>query len=146
MSIYKKCIISRDALHGITDGFCLVHLAFHRKEFLNPLTCAADLRRCSAISRRLLLVERHTKFIRVQTARHYCDKDSIAIFVHSGLLGCTLALIKIDSVSQKVWLYQNAFAFWAVPGNGSVEFAVASILFWMVCMTILYRKRIFIRI
>jgi predicted acyltransferase len=44
------------------------------------------------------------------------------------------------------WLYQNLFASWAGPLNGSLLFAITYVLIWLLLMIPLYRKRIFIKI
>ncbi len=77
--------------------------------------------------------------------------NSIAVFVLSGLTARIMQLIKVDaangnSISLKSWVYQNLFASWAGPLNGSLAFAVTNILFWLAMMGILYRKNIFIKI
>ncbi|MFQ5636401.1 MAG: acyltransferase family protein [bacterium] len=77
--------------------------------------------------------------------------NSIAVFVLSGLVARIMLLVKVDavngaSISFKTWLYQNLFASWAGPLNGSLAFALTNILFWLAMMGILYRKRIFIKI
>ncbi|MFQ5709482.1 MAG: acyltransferase family protein [bacterium] len=77
--------------------------------------------------------------------------NSIAVFVLSGLEARLTILIKVHAanggtVALKSWLYQNIFASWAGPLNGSLAFAIANILFWLGLMAILYHKRIFIKI
>jgi predicted acyltransferase len=77
--------------------------------------------------------------------------NSIAVFVLSGLVARLTLLIKINTstgtaVSLKTWIYENAFASWAGPLNGSLAFAIANILFWLGLMAVLYRNRIFIKI
>ncbi|MFQ5769174.1 MAG: acyltransferase family protein, partial [bacterium] len=77
--------------------------------------------------------------------------NSIAVFVLSGLVARLLIEIKTraaDSsmVSLKIWIYQHLFSSWAGPLNGSLIFAITNILFWLGLMSLLYRKRIFIKI
>jgi predicted acyltransferase len=43
-------------------------------------------------------------------------------------------------------LYEKLFASWASPVNASLMFAVCTVLVWLGAMSILYRKRIFIRV
>jgi len=50
------------------------------------------------------------------------------------------------SVAFKTYIYKNVFASWAGPMNGSLFFALAYVLVWLIPMTILYRKKIFIKI
>lgn len=77
--------------------------------------------------------------------------NAIIVFVLSGLVARTMTLIKWqtasgESITLKAWLYQNAFVPWAGELNGSLAFALANVLFWLGVMTILYRRRIFIKI
>jgi predicted acyltransferase len=43
-------------------------------------------------------------------------------------------------------IYEKLFASWASPVNASLLFAVCTVLFWLAVMTVLYRKRIFIKV
>jgi predicted acyltransferase len=43
-------------------------------------------------------------------------------------------------------IYEKLFASWASPINASLMFAVCTVLVWLGVMSILYRKRIFIRV
>lgn len=77
--------------------------------------------------------------------------NAIAVFVLSGVVARSLMLIKWqqasgESISLRAWLYQNAFVSWAGELNGSLAFALANVLFWLGAMTLLYRRRIFIKI
>lgn len=77
--------------------------------------------------------------------------NAIAVFVASGLVARSMTLIKVGggnggSVSLKAWTYENLFASWAGPLNGSLAFAIANVLFWLALMAVLYRKGIFIKI
>jgi len=51
-----------------------------------------------------------------------------------------------STVALKTYLYERFFASWAGAMRGSLFFAVAYILFWLIPMAILYRRRIFLRI
>lgn len=77
--------------------------------------------------------------------------NALALFVFSGLLTKTLALIKVSgsdgkTVSLYTWIYQNVFLPFAAPVNASLMFAVSYILLWLFLMWLLYRKRIFIKV
>jgi predicted acyltransferase len=43
-------------------------------------------------------------------------------------------------------IYDNLFASWAAPLNASLAFAICTVLFWLGVMTLLYRRRIFIKV
>ncbi|HJU55123.1 MAG TPA: heparan-alpha-glucosaminide N-acetyltransferase domain-containing protein [Pyrinomonadaceae bacterium] len=49
-------------------------------------------------------------------------------------------------VDLKSLIYDNAYASWAQPLNASLFFAISIVLMWLGVMTILYRKRIFIKV
>ena len=77
--------------------------------------------------------------------------NPITVFVLSSLVARLMGLYKLarpDStpVALKTYIYENVFASWAGPMNGSLFFALAYVLAWLVPMTILYRKKIFIKI
>jgi predicted acyltransferase len=77
--------------------------------------------------------------------------NPITVFVLSGIVARLMDLYKVAGpagtpVALKTHLYQNWFASWAGPLNGSLFFALAYVLAWFLPMVILYRKRIFIKI
>ena len=43
-------------------------------------------------------------------------------------------------------LYESLFASWAAPKNASLAYAVCTVLFWLGVLTLLYRRRIFIKV
>jgi predicted acyltransferase len=43
-------------------------------------------------------------------------------------------------------VYENLFASWASPVNASLAFAVCTVLLWLGVMSLLYRRRIFIKV
>lgn len=49
-------------------------------------------------------------------------------------------------VDLKSLIYDNVYASWAQPLNASLLFAISIVLMWLGVMTILYRKRIFIKV
>ncbi|HEX8636157.1 MAG TPA: heparan-alpha-glucosaminide N-acetyltransferase domain-containing protein [Pyrinomonadaceae bacterium] len=51
-----------------------------------------------------------------------------------------------NPVSLQAFLYENLFASWAAPLNASLLYAVCTVLFWLALMTLLYRRRIFIKV
>jgi predicted acyltransferase len=77
--------------------------------------------------------------------------NAIAVFVASGLMTKTLVRWRIpieggETTSAYSWIYQNVFASWAGPLNGSLAFAISYILFWLAIIWILYWRKIFIKI
>lgn len=77
--------------------------------------------------------------------------NAIAAFVLSGLLAKMMGIWKVTlaggrAVSVKGYLYQQFFVPYASPKSASLLFALAYVTFWLLLMTILYRRRIFIKI
>jgi len=75
--------------------------------------------------------------------------NSITVFMLSGLLARIIGLVKVDAagaISVKTWIYESLFASWFSAFNGSLAFALVTVLFWLGIMTILHRKKIFIKI
>lgn len=77
--------------------------------------------------------------------------NAIAVYVLSAFVGRILILWKVvgaggEAVPLKSWIYQNLFASWAGPLNGSLAFAIAYVLFWLGVVWLLYRRRIFVKI
>jgi len=74
--------------------------------------------------------------------------NAIAAFFLSSAGARTLNLIKVgpDDLSLKTFIYRNFYESWATPINASLAFAVTYVLFWLGIMTILYKKRIFIKL
>lgn len=77
--------------------------------------------------------------------------NPLVVFVGSGLLARTLALVRIGSgdggtTSVQRWLYLNLFQPAAGDLNGSLLHAVAHVLFWLAITGWLYRRRLFLKI
>jgi predicted acyltransferase len=67
--------------------------------------------------------------------------NAIALFVASVLLIKILARTKTYN-----WIYQNIFASWAGTFNGSLLFALATVLLWWAVAVLMYRQRWFIKV
>jgi predicted acyltransferase len=74
--------------------------------------------------------------------------NAIAAFFLSSLFSRILGMIKLgpDNVALKTIIYRDAFLSWATPINASLAFAIAYVLFWLGIMSILYHKRVFIKL
>ena len=77
--------------------------------------------------------------------------NAIAVFVGSGILARLMGLIKWTTaegplIDLKSYIYQTFFASWAGDLDGSLGFAIAYVLLWLIPMTVLYRKKIFIKV
>ena len=77
--------------------------------------------------------------------------NALALFVFSGLLSKILGIIKITDTTGKQtslqgWIFQSGFLSIAEPINASLLFALTYILFWLLLMWLLYRKRIYIKV
>ena len=66
----------------------------------------------------------------------------------SSLGALTLELIKVgdDDVSLKAHVFTKLYLSWLEPIDASLLFAVSYVLFWLAIMSVLYSKRIFIKL
>ena len=67
--------------------------------------------------------------------------NAIAVFFLSSLTGKVLGLLGVISV-----IFNDLFASWLPPYTSSLAYALCYVLFWLAIMSILYKKRIFIKI
>jgi predicted acyltransferase len=77
--------------------------------------------------------------------------NPLAVYVLSSFTAILLSTIDVqlaDGTTGKVWtwLYRALFVPWAGELNGSLAFAIAFVLVWLGVATLLYRRRIFIRL
>ncbi|MBD2163523.1 acyltransferase family protein [Calothrix membranacea FACHB-236] len=76
--------------------------------------------------------------------------NAIALFVASVLLIKILVRTNFGTgetaPSTYNWIYQNVFASWAGTFNGSLLFALVTVLFWWVVAAILYHQRWFFKV
>jgi predicted acyltransferase len=77
--------------------------------------------------------------------------NAIAVFFASGIMGRVLYSITWaqpngKTIDLKTYIYNNAFASWAGPLNGSLAFAISYIILWLLILVPLYRTKTFIKI
>ena len=77
--------------------------------------------------------------------------NSLTVFVMSGLLARTLALIKIPaaegaSLSLQKWLFEYLFLAIASPINASLIYAIAWIVGWLAVLTLMYRRGVILKV
>jgi len=76
--------------------------------------------------------------------------NAIALFVASVLLIKILVRTKIGTgetaISTYNWIYQNIFASWAGTFNGSLLFALVTVLLWWAIAVLMYRQRWFLKV
>ena len=77
--------------------------------------------------------------------------NALAVFFLTGIFARCLGLIKLAGpdgkpVSLQGFIFQNFFASWASPINASLFYAICFVLLWLGLMTILYRRKIFIKV
>lgn len=58
----------------------------------------------------------------------------------------TPAVLGAKPIAVKAWLYQALFASWTGPRLSSLLYALAYVLLWLVLMTPLYRRRLYIKV
>ncbi|MBK8316001.1 MAG: DUF5009 domain-containing protein [Acidobacteria bacterium] len=77
--------------------------------------------------------------------------NALALYVLSGLMTRILGFIEMPRLDGstgdlKSFIYERIFATWLSPINASLAFALAYVLLWLGLMTILYRRKIFIKV
>jgi predicted acyltransferase len=77
--------------------------------------------------------------------------NALALFVGTGLMVKLMGLIKLQNgdgtqISSQGWIFRRLFLSWAAPINASLAYAITFILFWLLLMWLLYRKRIYIKV
>ena len=77
--------------------------------------------------------------------------NAITVFVASGLVAKQLVLWRVptgaaETTSAYNLIYETAFASWAGPLNGSLAFALATVLFWLGVAWAMYARRIFLKV
>lgn len=77
--------------------------------------------------------------------------NSIAAFWLSSLVAIILDWILIanpagDPAVVKTYLYETFYASWLEPANASLVYAISYVILWLGLLSVLYRRRIFIRI
>jgi predicted acyltransferase len=77
-------------------------------------------------------------------------RNAIVVFVASGLLAKTMALIKLplgdEVVSSQVFLHRALFESWLSPINASLAFAIANVLGWYAVLWFMDRRGIYIKV
>lgn len=80
----------------------------------------------------------------------YYGTNAIFVFVASGLLAKTLGRIKVDDDAGEISLwgffYKHVFGSWLPPKDASLACAVTLILFFLVILWQMYKRRIFIKV
>ncbi|GAB1543549.1 lpg1661 family Dot/Icm T4SS effector [Scytonema sp. NUACC21] len=104
----------------------------------------------------LLLLAACYELIEVRRVRRWSKPfevmglNAIFIFVASILLIKILVRTKIgigeNAVSTYEWIYQNLFASWTGAVNGSLFFAVVTVLLWLAVAYGMYRQRWFVKV
>ncbi|HJQ69236.1 MAG TPA: heparan-alpha-glucosaminide N-acetyltransferase domain-containing protein [Blastocatellia bacterium] len=72
--------------------------------------------------------------------------NAIAVYVLSSIMATALETWHISGMTIKEFLYNRVFASWASPINASLLWAISYVLFWLGLMTLLYRRKIFIKV
>lgn len=104
----------------------------------------------------LLLLAACYELIEVRAQRRWSKPfeimglNAIALFVPSVLLIKILVKTTIgtgkDAPSTYNWIYQNFFASWAGVLNGSLFFAIVTVLLWWAVGVLMYRQRWFLKV
>lgn len=91
------------------------------------------------------------KYARFTTPFVVYGVNAITVFFLSGLIPRTLNMIKVKmpdgtEAGAQTWLYQSFYTPHFSPVNASLAWAVTQILFWLVILWIMYKKKIFIKV
>ena len=80
----------------------------------------------------------------------YYGMNAIFVFVASGFLVKLLTRIKIGEGESELslwsYLYENLYASWLTPMNASLAFALTLILFFLVILWQMYKRKIFVKV
>ncbi len=71
--------------------------------------------------------------------------NAILVYVLSGIAG-DLTNVRVGGQTLKEWIVAHLFAWWALPINASLLFAILYVALWWLVMDLFYRRRIFIKI
>ncbi len=72
--------------------------------------------------------------------------NAIAVYVLSSIMATALDTWHISGATIKEFIEEKLFASWASPINASLLWAISYVLFWLGVMTLLYRRKIFIKV
>ncbi len=77
--------------------------------------------------------------------------NPIIAFVGSGVVARIIySLVMVSyggkTVSLEAAIYESVFASWLDPRNASLAFAICVVLFWFAILTVLYRRKIFLKV
>ena len=72
--------------------------------------------------------------------------NALILYFLAELFSNIIGVVTLGGVDLKSWLYDSLYASWASPLNASLMFAISIVLLWLGVMTILYRKKIFIKV
>jgi predicted acyltransferase len=77
--------------------------------------------------------------------------NALAVYFLSELFSRLISIVTLSradgrTIDLKTFIYENLYASWATPINASLLFALSVVLLWLGVLTILYRKRIFIKV
>ena len=80
----------------------------------------------------------------------YYGTNAIFVFVASGLLAKTLGRIKVNDGGEQISLwsffYKDIFASWLQPKDASLACAVTLIIFFLVILWQMHKRKIFVKV
>jgi predicted acyltransferase len=72
----------------------------------------------------------------------FLGSDAMARLIYSVIIVPTAA----GRVPLETAIYRSAFAPWLEPRLASLAFAISFVLFWLAVLTLLYKRRIFVKV
>jgi predicted acyltransferase len=73
-------------------------------------------------------------------------RNAIFVFVASGLLAKTLALVTVGGVTLQAHLHRALFEWWLAPHAASLAFALATVAFWYAVLRAMDRRGIYLSV
>ena len=73
--------------------------------------------------------------------------NCLAVYIASHIVAETLYVIQVGKdISLHMWIIRNFFLSWLNPYNASIAFALATVLFWLMPLMYMYKKKIYIKV
>jgi predicted acyltransferase len=77
--------------------------------------------------------------------------NPIVAFVGSGIMARLIySVFKVNSngkpIALETWIYQTFYASWLPPRDASLLFAITFVLVWFAILSVLYRRKIFVKL
>jgi predicted acyltransferase len=72
--------------------------------------------------------------------------NALIVYFLAELFSAISSLVPVGDTDLKSYIYERLLASWASPLNASLMYAIGTVLVWLGVVTVLYRKKIFIKV